>query len=90
MTLHNTTDDTFNFNEGLHHFHDPPSSIGPGEKIELRYDPGTPTSGNYWNTEGQIVVEVGSTSQRSKLWGEGAYRLQRQGWGEEGYDIIKG
>ena len=89
MTLHNQTNDTFKFLAGLHRFHDPPQTINPDEKVELRYNPGTPTTGNFVTSEGQIVVEVGNTSQGNKLWGEGAYQLQLQGWGVDNYEIVR-
>ncbi|KAL7948120.1 hypothetical protein V8C42DRAFT_343080 [Trichoderma barbatum] len=89
VTLHNNTTDTFNFTGNKTYLHNPPQEINPGDSAVIQYTPGEPSVMWYMNTEGQIVVEVGNSSQGNKLWGEGAYTLQTDGWKPNEFKIVR-
>jgi hypothetical protein len=90
LTIHNKTDDTFTFKEAVNSFIDPPQEIAPDEKIELFYNPGTPTMRYYWNSNGQLVVEVGKDDpEDNKVFTEGAYSLESTAWAWSEVVIVK-
>jgi hypothetical protein len=86
VSIHNTTDDTFTFRAGMNKFHNPPQSIGPGEKVELHYDNGTPTTGCYFTSEGQVYIRVGNPTQPGGVDAQGSYGIKFAG----SYEIVKG
>ncbi|KAK4071009.1 uncharacterized protein Triagg1_6376 [Trichoderma aggressivum f. europaeum] len=89
VTLNNTTDATFKINGYQEYLHNPPQEINPGDEAEIKYTPGKPTVIYCIDEEirGQLVVEVGNSSQGNKLWGEGLFQLQMSGRAET-WDIV--